>query len=35
MGYCIKNKYEDVEKRFAWLVRQQSVIVPATNQQVV
>ena len=21
MGYCIKVKYEDIDKRFSWLVR--------------
>lgn len=33
MGYCIKTKYEDIDRRFQWIMRS-NLIVPATPKEI-
>lgn len=35
MGYSVKIKYEEVDRRFKWLVRNRSVVESATNKEIV
>lgn len=35
MGYSVKIKYEEVDRRFKWLVRNKSVVESATNKEIV
>ena len=34
MGYCVKTKYEDIDKRFKWAVRP-NFMIPAGDKDVI